>query len=1668
MDRSRVGRALDAIIDEEEGMRFQGLAVHLAQQHCPALIACERKKDLGLDAYASSATTGDGVGVGLICSITPEVGKIRSDAEKVQRHFPDVKTVYFATPHAVTNLRSSPWKKTIIEEFGLTLIPLTREEIITSLLRPENASLLADYLHLPTVTPAAANMEEVAPRVCKAATEVSTAWRRRTKITPLIELKAAIVKGETGEVSTVAGLSDLKRELDKNGRIVLEAPAGGGKTTTLSQLADLHSAAGGVSILVELPQWMDGDPSILDFVSKTQAFRALGIKPEELASVEKEIDFLFLINGLNEVGFDKLRQAATRLRQLEQEFPNAGIILATRVYQPSALPNMTLRSRLLPLDRAQRNEYLRRRSGDRAAALSKKIDSDPILQELTKTPLILSHVAMLDETEKGMELPETKMGILREVVRVHERQDNHRVALDSPPLSRMASTFLRRLSVRLTARGQILIGETDARDVIEEALRTLRQDGNPAEVLSELCAHHLLEPVEDPASSYRFVHQQFQEFFAAEYLIDRLTSLEIGGNATDAQTFAAVYLNEPAWSEPFYMVADEIGHALAKADSPELLKAGSALVDLSLRVDPVFAAELSHSCGAKVWAEVRGTISKRLHELWESQVPEFRECGLAGMIATGAPDFADILIPLLSGANRHTHYETYRAWSDFRVTSLGANWQALIAAWPEEARIDFVAEMFRFKRPQDAVVSFAFSDPSPRVRASAISGLTWFDEFRNNPEVIQNIDDESFREYLHHHPLEAVPFALEARALALYRERYQGATDPVEKLKIIRDMSRLGCPSAPVEMKAALASLTREQALSLEQRTLEPLLKELLDKDGPEWLSAWVLSRLLEGALHSDHWLPMVTRVGSDQIEQLLSQLESEDFTVVRHPGIIPILRSRVDNEMVQRIFGRIRELNGRVAAANHRNCETEVHIRTQLVEFLQSLALNVVVAGVLGAVNPVADLADIEIVTKLWGRCGNNDGRFRTELPDPLRDELKAYLQSSIALVVTAEDKFGELKSGLATALAQVGTAADVPSIEVLIRADIERIRRDHRVIRYTPWYLLAAQQLDENGAAELSIRFLNEPEYESDVAWSLVRLASIADLPPGVWMLGWGTGDREYKEIWAARGSGSCYGFDKVRRDRYARVLRQHAEDLWDRVSDPRTKNVAEARLKQLAGALAALDAHHSLDLILRILEIPMPKQASLDSQNRVVVSRLLQFAGVRLPASRIIELLSPLLDVPVGQWRSDHEKELIVMALALLPFLDDPVGGIGEASEWYRVHKAHYYPLRELVRALGNSKAKEALSLLVEILRNEKYARNFGDEWIKAVFTLDMPEAHELLLSFVDPALPGIPEANETGRDDILVSKLADIANGDANFRHRLFALSHVRLPDKRRKLLAEALAKIDDPEALISALNLVDDQVSGSLPYEVQQQIERAFVEHKSSQNSANMFTLSPRSANKLRLKLIQMAAGNGLGKESALSLLAQAEKWRLEYGRPPGELRNPLLNRGKQWPPATAEEIAALAGPTSRGGRVLILGKDTGDGLTRLRSVQTQLIALGYDAVLIKDQPEVRGESVIQKVLHYATSCRFVILDNTEASGHLYELPHVSKSAECITVVLQERGRGSTWMLEDAFFRHNHWRKFEFDSSELASVLEQAVAWAEDFKERFAEHQETVLPWLAKP
>ena len=147
--------------------------------------------------------------------------------------------------------------------------------------------------------------------------------------------------------------------------------------------------------------------------------------------------------------------------------------------------------------------------------------------------------------------------------------------------------------------------------------------------------------------------------------------------------------------------------------------------------------------------------------------------------------------------------------------------------------------------------------------------------------------------------------------------------------------------------------------------------------------------------------------------------------------------------------------------------------------------------------------------------------------------------------------------------------------------------------------------------------------------------------------------------------------------------------------------------------------------------------------------------------------------------------------------------------------------------------------------------------------------------------------------------------------------------------------------------------------------------------------------------------------------------------------------------------------------------VLILGKDTGAALDRLKRIESKLQDLGYYTYIIKEQPDKAGESVVQKVMRYALSSRFVLIENTEPSGHLYEIPHVAKAAECVTVVLQEEGHGATWMFEDAYAKHKHWHKSEYADDAVETAVEEAVAWAEKFVGEFSDYQIGTLPWLKK-
>src|SRR4029077_14335681 len=108
-----------------------------------------------------------------------------------------------------------------------------------------------------------------------------------------------------------------------------------------------------------------------------------------------------------------------------------------------------------------------------------------------------------------------------------------------------------------------------------------------------------------------------------------------------------------------------------------------------------------------------------------------------------------------------------------------------------------------------------------------------------------------------------------------------------------------------------------------------------------------------------------------------------------------------------------------------------------------------------------------------------------------------------------------------------------------------------------------------------------------------------------------------------------------------------------------------------------------------------------------------------------------------------------------------------------------------------------------------------------------------------------------------------------------------------------------------------LNLSTTREAPPVPYDVLKQLELTFVEHKAASTESNAYTPAPRSANPIRNRLFKMATTDARRKKAASALLSQIEVWRLEYGRPYGEPRNPDPECKQSWP--AAEDFAGDGG-----------------------------------------------------------------------------------------------------------------------------------------------------------
>ena len=232
------------------------------------------------------ALTPEKIGKGLAASITPTLRKISDDAKTAKKNFPDLKTLLFVTAGKVGNAIQKQWEEVIQKDHGLDLHIIEREEIIALLMMPENASLRASFLHLGIDSEP--QVVDLIDRTQRAAAAVTQTWAGKTKGHPLVDLTAVRLDPNGAESADVLSLDQIDQMLSQSGRIVLEGPAGRGKTTTLIPLAQRARTAG-TPFMVDFPAWASSRRGILEYIVGMPAFQAEGINRKHRLSAPVQI-----------------------------------------------------------------------------------------------------------------------------------------------------------------------------------------------------------------------------------------------------------------------------------------------------------------------------------------------------------------------------------------------------------------------------------------------------------------------------------------------------------------------------------------------------------------------------------------------------------------------------------------------------------------------------------------------------------------------------------------------------------------------------------------------------------------------------------------------------------------------------------------------------------------------------------------------------------------------------------------------------------------------------------------------------------------------------------------------------------------------------------------------------------------------------------------------------------------------------------------------------------------------------------------------------------------------------------------------------------------------------------------------------------------------------------
>ncbi|MFV0369505.1 MAG: NACHT domain-containing protein [Hyphomicrobiaceae bacterium] len=1332
----------------------------------------------------------------------------------------------------------------------------------------------------PTMPP---TVSEISARFQSAAAADLAVFRRTPKWPGTnVALTLTLKVKQVEEALSTRALANAVIKLDD---LILVAAPGTGKTTTLFQVADgLLEIGIGTPLIVPLGDWATEGDGLLASILKRPAFS--GISEQDFRAVATTPGVVLLLDGWNELDATARERARVQISALKAELPELGLVISTR-RQARDIPFGGTQVDLLPLDDEQQMEIARGMRGDAGAQLVDRAWRTAGIRELVTLPLYLTALLSLPE---GAPFPTTKEEVLSRFVAAHEEEARRAAALHAVTLG-FQQDYLDDLAVFATTTANTAITDSNARKSVAETARVLIADGQititiqPDTLLSTLVSNHVLTRSGD-TPGYSFQHQQFQEWYASHY-VERLMLQAVCDPSAREKLMVDVFDRRP-WEEAVLFAVERS----ARSDAAHKV-ACSAAIRAAFDVDPVLAGEMIFRATDEVWALI-GTEMRSFADRWHA--PGKVDRAVRFMIASGRPEFADLLWPLIANADDQVHLHALRAARQFRPSVLGSGGQTRIAALPPDIRKNVLCEIASNGGIDglDLATEIARNDCDPEVKAAVVDALSFRRADRHVAQLLTEASEATYDILAKRGHLEDI--SVDAVQQGLRRAR--GRRETVGLSPLQRLHSLLDAPSGKGH-DAGVTELIANMEIDWKSDGERHLMYEVRRR-WPRALAEGLLRRVREHRelfYGADDILAAAGFVHED--DALLGiALEETSRHDDRAEAAASVLGPNAVGQLIEAYLaaGKLaRDASGRYdQAAGDRYHGLRDRIGhtpgASLVAAIQVRAIN-------------AGNDEIVQLAELFSRETNGDEERARPFGEEGLTAIGVMAREWAERMLAAGDEKRSRVATIATMMSRAPSVAHLPLLKRMLDYNLRRYRSFREKAIASGW---------KDREAKQEAQWPQMHEYQR--AFLAINAPATAAL-----MREYLT-DEHFGELAARVLAAQWFEANEPKDDKKFRIgvdfsrVEAHREA---RAADPAATSIeAEA----IFGAIETLivdgssDAQVKLAVALGIVGARLPH-----GQRDATIQKLISLAPRQARAALLLSLVLSGEDIDIklvadgiAETFEAAEKETWILTqsdayqlrdwLRLLPFAT-PVTHLPAIVRGMPHAQRHPRVLEEMVRGLGSSSSDDAEDVTFTLAEDDPCLYQ-NDGWRATALKFGTVSAARCL---VDLTVSGTLDGKsyngwhwqrELGR---LISEFSEV-------RAYVYDLLKDGPTTKQLALLASAIAENADKDGI---LMLIDFEMKTGHSFMTWQSIQSAVTEHVPAENWEGAYNVVPVPAVELRRQLLAMT-GSGGADDPAARCLSLIDEFRDEYGAPESEPRHPDLASERPWPILTPDPDPEVA------------------------------------------------------------------------------------------------------------------------------------------------------------